>query len=163
MFGRSGDHPISQKVTHLTSTQNWGSARSEMAELINMVSSADHFRLLTDSLQSRMMDQSDWHIPFKSVELMEYIILNAHEDICSAMIDRMKPVMVQLARIEQREGTRNKIYAVLDLINDPNKLQQERQKAHALKSKFQGYSNESPPPPASRDYAPRSPVQYFLC
>jgi hypothetical protein len=66
--------------------------------------------------------------------------------------------MVQLARIEQREGTRNKIYAVLDLINDPNKLQQERQKAHALKSKFQGYSNESPPPPASRDYAPRSPV-----
>jgi hypothetical protein len=127
---------IIQKVKSLTSTEKWGSARSDMADLARLVKSQEQATALVETIMSRLMDLSDALIPFKAVELAEYLVLNADQGLAVFLVNRARPTLEHVARSSEREGTRAKALAVLRIVNDPNEWEQQRAKAQQIRAKF---------------------------
>jgi hypothetical protein len=141
---------IVQKVKALTSTEKWGSARSDMAALIQLIQSQDHANALTETLVSRLLDQSDSPISYKAVELADYLVLNADQGLAVFVANQIRSVVEQMARHSDKEGTRVKATAVIRIISDPNEFEQQRTRASQVRAKFSNQAISS-----SQTFIPR--------
>eukprot|EP00475_Leptophrys_vorax_P031363 TRINITY_DN4750_c0_g2_i1.p1 TRINITY_DN4750_c0_g2~~TRINITY_DN4750_c0_g2_i1.p1 ORF type:complete len:661 (-),score=199.30 TRINITY_DN4750_c0_g2_i1:50-1933(-) len=136
-----GQDPLVTKIKNVTSAETWGAARSAMMEIAQATYTSSECTTILDTINDRLNDTSDWHIPYKAIELTEYLILNASENYVIEL--RRAPYHLQQQAVgSTREATRKKAVAVLDLLNDDNRLGTERQKAASLRSKYQGFSNK---------------------
>lgn len=140
------------KVREATNDEQWGPTGTQMQELAQHTFTYEHFPEVMGMLWKRMLQDSstNWRRTYKSLLVLNYLVTHGSERVVTSTREHI----YDLRRLEnytfvdemgkdQGINVRHKSKILIDLIQDDEKIRQERKKAKQIKDKFIGVSSDA--------------------
>jgi epsin len=121
-----------------------------MSEIAQHTYNRTDFNQIFAQIWLRMEDVKNWRHVYKSLNLLDYLIINGSESCAEEAINN-KYNIIALKNYEHFDETGvnrgkdvvAKTKKILDILEDPDQLQFEREKAKANRGKYQGISSDN--------------------
>lgn len=123
-----------------------------MQEIAQHTFTYEYYPEVMNMLWRRMIQDNvyNWRRTYKSLQLLNYLVINGSERVVTSARERI----YELRRLEnytyidelgkdQGINVRHKAKVLIELIQDDEKVRQERKKAKGYKDKFIGVSSEA--------------------
>ncbi|XP_076157821.1 uncharacterized protein epn1b [Alosa pseudoharengus] len=141
------------KVREATSNDPWGPSSSQMSDISDLTYNVVACNEITSMLFKRLNDVAkNWRHVYKSVVLLEYLLKTGADGVVTASQENVHVVKALTEfRAVDKDGKdqgatiREKAKIVLVLIEDPEKLKEEREMAMKHKDKLQKATTVSSP------------------
>lgn len=143
---------LKAKVREATNDEKWGPTGIQMQELAQHTLTYESYPEVMGMLWKRMLQDSSfsWRRVYKSLTLLNYLVTHGSERVVTSAREHV----YELRRLEnftfidemgkdQGINVRQKAKLLIELIQDDDKIRQERKKAKQYKDKFIGVSSES--------------------
>ncbi|XP_031441604.1 LOW QUALITY PROTEIN: epsin-1 [Clupea harengus] len=131
------------KVREATSNDPWGPSSSQMSDISDLTYNVVACNEITGMLFKRLNDIQDWRHVHKSLMLLEYLLKTGADGVATAGQENVHVVKALTEfRFIDKDGkdqgatVREKAKLVLVLIEDPEKLKEEREMAMKHKDKL---------------------------
>lgn len=151
---------IEAKVREATNDDTWGPHGSIMAEIARCTFTYEHFPEVMSMLWKRMLHEGkkNWRRIYKSLLLLTYLVKNGSERVVTNTRDHIYDLR-QLENFshfdelgkDQGINIRHKVKELIELVQDDDRLKQERKRAKKNRDKYKGVSSEA----FSRGYSDR--------
>lgn len=141
---------VESKVREATNDDQWGPHGTAMAEIAKYTYTYEHFPEVMGMIWKRMLhEKKNWRRVYKCLLLLSYLIRNGSERVVSSARDHIYD-MRQLESYQhvdelgkdQGLNIRHKVKEVLDIIQDDQKLRDERKRSKQNKDKYVGMSSD---------------------
>lgn len=159
---------VEAKVREATNDEAWGPTGRQMQEIAQHTFTYEYYPEVMNMLWKRMLQDNmyNWRRTYKSLQLLNYLVINGSERVVTSAREHI----YDLRRLEnytfiddfgkdQGINVRQRAKLLIELIQDDEKVRQERKKAKQYKDKFVGVSNQSSYSDRDRDswsdYSPR--------
>ncbi|CAN6479391.1 unnamed protein product [Victoria cruziana] len=135
---------IEQKVLDATSNEPWGPHGSHLADIAQATRNFHEYQMIMSVLWKRVNDTGkNWRHVYKALTVLEYLVAHGSERV----IDEIKEHAYQISTLsdfqyidssgrDQGSNVRKKSQSLVTLVNDKERIQEVRQKAHANRDKF---------------------------
>jgi epsin len=139
---------VEARVYEVLSHKNWGAASSIMNQIARDTWDYEKFAIITRIMWENVEIQrpAAWRVVFKGLTLCEHLVKNGSER-CVDDARNHGHVLRKLQQFNYYEGTidrglgvREKSKQLVEMLNDNERIREERQKAKKLREKFQGRS-----------------------
>ncbi|XP_078427918.1 clathrin interactor EPSIN 2-like [Wolffia australiana] len=137
---------IEQKVLDATSNEPWGPHGSLLADIAHATRNYAEFQITMSIIWKRINDTGkNWRHVYKGLILLEYLVAHGSEKV----IDEIREHSYQISTLsdfqyisssgrDEGSNVRKKCQSLVALVNDKDRIQEVRQKAHANKDKYRG-------------------------
>lgn len=137
---------IEQKVLDATSNEPWGPHGSLLADIAHATRHYAEFQIIMSIIWKRINDTGkNWRHVYKGLTVLEYLVAHGSEKV----IDEIKEHSYQIATLsefqylsssgrDEGSNVRKKSQNLVALVNDKERIQEVRQKAHANRDKYRG-------------------------
>ncbi|XP_046850757.1 clathrin interactor 1-like [Xenia sp. Carnegie-2017] len=141
---------VESKVREATNDDTWGPHGTLMSEIAKYTYTYEHFPEVMSMLWKRMLlERKNWRRAYKSLLLLAYLIRNGSERVVTSARDHIYD-MRQLEDYQhidehgrdQGINIRHKVKELIEMVNDDQRLREERKKAKKSKDKYKGVSSE---------------------
>jgi len=142
---------VESKVREATNDDQWGPHGSVMAELAKYTFTYEHFPEVMGMLWKRMLEEKMyWRRVYKCLLLLNYLILNGSERVISSARDHIHD-MRQLENFQHTDESgkdqglniRHKMKEIVEMIQDDQRLREERKRAKNTKDKYVGMASDT--------------------
>ncbi|OTF75311.1 clathrin interactor 1-like protein [Euroglyphus maynei] len=143
---------VEAKVREATNDEAWGPTGRQMQEISQHTFTYEYYPEVMNMLWKRMIqdNQYNWRRTYKSLQLLNYLVTNGSERVVTSAREHI----YDLRRLEnytyidelgkdQGINVRQRAKLLIELIQDDDRIRQERKKAKQFKDKFVGVSNHS--------------------
>ncbi|KAJ1555866.1 Epsin-3, clathrin recruitment and traffic between the Golgi and endosome, partial [Cladochytrium tenue] len=140
------------KVHDATSNEPWGASSTLMSEIASGTNNYQHFSEIMETLFKRLQERPgpNWRQPYKALQLLEYLIKNGSERVIDYARERIYEVKamknyhyVDEKGKDQGINLRQRAKEIAELLNDTDKIREERKKAKENRNKYQGVEGGS--------------------
>ncbi|KAL3816278.1 hypothetical protein ACHAXA_008086 [Cyclostephanos tholiformis] len=137
---------VEARVYEVLSHKNWGASTTLMNEIAQDTFDYERFLLVTKLMWEAIETPrpSAWRVIFKGLTLLEHLLKNGSER-CVDDARNHSHLLRNLDRFNYYEGTvdrgvgvREKSKQVVEILQDDERIREERQKARQLREKFSG-------------------------
>lgn len=142
---------IEAKVREATNDDSWGPHGTVMAEIARYTFTYEHFPEVMSMLWKRMLHENkkNWRRIYKALLLLTYLVKNGSERVVTNTRDHIYDLR-QLENFnhtdefgkDQGINIRHKVKDLVELVQDDERLKQERKRAKKNRDKYKGVSNE---------------------
>ncbi|CAL8467709.1 g7247 [Coccomyxa elongata] len=138
------------KVEDATNNQPWGPHGKDMAEITKASYDIESYKQIMGVLARRLQDQGeDWRHVYKSLLLLEYMAKHGPQKVVEELVSNLG-VIEKLTFFEHKDANgkdwglnvRQRAKELVALVNDPERMRAERQKAKANEAKYTGVSSD---------------------
>lgn len=138
------------KVRDATNNEPWGASSTLMNEIASATWHFQHFTEIMTTIYKRLEESStaEWRKVYKSLQLLEFLLKNGSENVLDSVKTHSRDISILESfhfiddkGKDQGINVRVRAKEILDLANSPSKLEEERAKAKANKSKYTGVSS----------------------
>ncbi|XP_028391260.1 clathrin interactor 1-like isoform X2 [Dendronephthya gigantea] len=139
---------VESKVREATNDDTWGPHGSIMTEIAKYTFTYEHFPEVMSMLWKRMLqEKKNWRRVYKSLLLLSYLLRNGSERVVTSSRDHIYD-MRQLEDYQhidehgrdQGINIRHKVKELIEIIQDDQRLRDERKKAKKSRDKYKGVS-----------------------
>ncbi|XP_078358290.1 clathrin interactor 1-like isoform X2 [Oculina patagonica] len=151
---------IEARVREATNDDTWGPHGTIMAEIARYTYTYEHFPEVMSMLWKRMLHENkkNWRRIYKSLLLLTYLVKNGSERVVTNTRDHIYDLR-QLENFshfdefgkDQGINIRHKVKDLVELVQDDDRLKQERKRSKKNRDKYKGVSSEE----YSRSYSDR--------
>lgn len=151
---------IEAKVREATNDDTWGPHGTVMAEIARYTYTYEHFPEVMSMLWKRMLHENkkNWRRIYKSLLLLTYLVKNGSERVVTNTRDHIYDLR-QLENFsffdeygkDQGVNIRHKVKDLIELVQDDERLKDERKRAKKNRDKYKGVSSDD----FSRNYSDR--------
>ena len=140
------------KVREATSDEAWGPHGSLMQEIAQYTLTYEHYSEVMGMLWKRMFQENkeNWRNVYKSLLLLNHLIKNGSEKCVTSAREHLYDLRslesfsyVDENGKDQGINVRIKVKEIIELIQDDDRIREERKKAKKNREKFSGYSTSS--------------------
>ncbi|KAL4448258.1 hypothetical protein ABPG75_005477 [Micractinium tetrahymenae] len=136
------------KVEEATSAETWGPHGSVMNEIADAAFDPENYRQIMGVLARRLQEKDEnWRMCYKALLLLEHLIKHGPGKIVgdvqssAGVLDRLQHFQYKDANLKDHGvNVRHRAKEILQLINSPERLREEREKAKANRAKYRGVS-----------------------
>eukprot|EP01137_Pigoraptor_chileana_P015531 Opistho-2@71561 len=139
---------IEKKVRDATNTEAWGPSGTQMADLAKLSYNYQEFPEIMNMLWKRMLKEKAWRVIYKSLLLLDYLLKNGSERVVEDARDHVYDIrnlesfkFVDEQQKDQGLNVRHKAKDLVNLIQDDDRLRDERTRAKKNKDKYIGVGN----------------------
>ncbi|CAO1619893.1 unnamed protein product [Parajaminaea phylloscopi] len=141
---------IEAKVNEATSDDPWGASSTLMQEIAQATNNFADFNEIMPAIFRNFMEReaNEWRQIYKSLQLLEYIVKHGSErvvDDARAHLGTVKILRnfhyIDEAGKDQGLNVRNRAKELAEMLSDVDRIRQERRKARANRTKYQGAGN----------------------
>ncbi|KAK4048480.1 Epsin-3, clathrin recruitment and traffic between the Golgi and endosome [Microbotryomycetes sp. JL221] len=142
---------IETKVREATNDDTWGASSTLMQEIAQSTFDFQLFNEIMPTIYARFTDKEarQWRQIYKALVLLEYLVKNGSERVVDDARQHLSLIKV-LRNFhyidengkDQGINVRNRSKELAELLQDLDKVRQERRKAKHNRNKYQGISNE---------------------
>ncbi|KAL1232531.1 Clathrin interactor [Trichinella spiralis] len=138
------------KVREATSDERWGPTGSMMADIARYTNAYDQFNEVMAMLWRRLFQESrkNWVRPYKCLILLEYLIKHGSEKVINDARDRMFELRILESyqynddpTCDHGQKVRSRVKAIIELLQDDDRLYEERKAARHNKTQYIGISS----------------------
>ncbi|OUC41375.1 ENTH domain protein [Trichinella nativa] len=138
------------KVREATSDERWGPTGSMMADIARYTNAYDQFNEVMTMLWRRLFQESrkNWVRPYKCLILLEYLIKHGSEKVINDARDRMFELRILESyqynddpTCDHGQKVRSRVKAIIELLQDDDRLYEERKAARHNKTQYIGISS----------------------
>ncbi|KAM6953640.1 clathrin interactor 1a [Aplochiton taeniatus] len=142
---------IESKVREATNDDPWGPSGQLMAEISRCTFMYEQFPEVMNMLWARMLrdNKKNWRRVYKSLLLLAHLIRNGSERVVTSAREHIYDLRslesyhcVDENGKDQGVNVRQKVKEMVDLVQDDERLREERKKAKKNKDKYIGVSSE---------------------
>lgn len=135
-----------KKIEEALSNKNWGASTTLLNDLSSMTSDYESYNLIMKKLWEALDGEGrQWRTIFKALTLLDHLIKNGTERVVENARDHMFKIR-SLSSFNYNDGVsgdkgtgiRDKAKSILDMLNDNDKIREEREKSRRLKDKYIG-------------------------
>mmetsp|Transcript_17567 Transcript_17567/g.19018 ORF Transcript_17567/g.19018 Transcript_17567/m.19018 type:complete len:615 (-) Transcript_17567:271-2115(-) len=135
---------VEARVYEVLSHKNWGASGSLMNEIARDTYDIEKYQVIANLMWDGMENQrpAAWKVVFKSLNLLDHLVKNGAER-CVDDARNHGHVLRSLGQFNYYEGTidrglgvREKSKQILEILNDDDRVREERQKSRKLREKF---------------------------
>ncbi|XP_014068545.1 clathrin interactor 1 isoform X2 [Salmo salar] len=143
---------VETKVREATNDDPWGPSGQQMAEISRCTFMYEQFPEVMNMLWNRMLrdNKKNWRRVYKSLLLLSHLIRNGSERVVTSAREHIYDLrslesyhFVDENGKDQGVNVRQKVKEMVDLIQDDDRLREERKKAKKNKDKYIGVSSDS--------------------
>uniref|UniRef100_A0A4W5JXC3 Clathrin interactor 1a n=1 Tax=Hucho hucho TaxID=62062 RepID=A0A4W5JXC3_9TELE len=143
---------VETKVREATNDDPWGPSGQQMAEISRCTFMYEQFPEVMNMLWTRMLrdNKKNWRRVYKSLLLLSHLIRNGSERVVTSAREHIYDLrslesyhFVDENGKDQGVNVRQKVKEMVDLIQDDDRLREERKKAKKNKDKYIGVSSDS--------------------
>ncbi|XP_052343774.1 clathrin interactor 1-like [Oncorhynchus keta] len=143
---------VETKVREATNDDPWGPSGQQMAEISRCTFMYEQFPEVINMLWNRMLrdNKKNWRRVYKSLLLLSHLIRNGSERVVTSAREHIYDLrslesyhFVDENGKDQGVNVRQKVKEMVDLIQDDDRLREERKKAKKNKDKYIGVSSDS--------------------
>ncbi|PRW45169.1 ENTH domain-containing [Chlorella sorokiniana] len=136
------------KVEDATSAETWGPHGSTMNEIADAAFDPENYRQIMGVLARRLQERDEnWRMCYKALLLLEHLIKHGPGKIVgdvqssASVLERLQYFEYKDANLKDHGvNVRHRAKEILQLVNDPQRLREEREKAKANRAKYRGVS-----------------------
>ncbi|CAB4004049.1 Hypothetical predicted protein [Paramuricea clavata] len=141
---------VESRVREATNDDTWGPHGSIMSEIAKYTFTYEHFPEVMSMLWKRMLqEKKNWRRVYKSLLLLSYLLRNGSERVVTSSRDHIYD-MRQLEDYQhidehgrdQGINIRHKVKELIEIVQDDQRLRDERKKAKKSRDKYKGVSSE---------------------
>ncbi|KRZ78601.1 Casein kinase I isoform delta-like [Trichinella papuae] len=138
------------KVREATSDERWGPTGSMMADIARYTNAYDQFNEVMSMLWRRLFQESrkNWVRPYKCLILLEYLIKHGSEKVINDARERMFELRILESyqynddpTCDHGQKVRSRVKAIIELLQDDDRLYEERKAARHSKTQYIGISS----------------------
>ncbi|KAJ1953338.1 Epsin-3, clathrin recruitment and traffic between the Golgi and endosome [Linderina pennispora] len=137
------------KVNEATGPEPWGASSTLMMEIAEATHRSQAFSEIMPAIYMRFndTDPSSWRQVYKALQLLEYLVRNGSERVIDDV--RGHITIIKMLRNfhyiddngkDQGINVRQRSKELLDLVNDSERVREERKNAKTNRNKYSGYS-----------------------
>ncbi|KAM9413136.1 clathrin interactor 1-like [Salvelinus alpinus] len=143
---------VETKVREATNDDPWGPSGQQMAEISRCTFMYEQFPEVINMMWNRMLrdNKKNWRRVYKSLLLLSHLIRNGSERVVTSAREHIYDLrslesyhFVDENGKDQGVNVRQKVKEMVDLIQDDDRLREERKKAKKNKDKYIGVSSDS--------------------
>lgn len=143
---------IESKVREATNDDPWGPSGQLMGEIARATFMYEQFPELMNMLWARMLkdNKKNWRRVYKSLLLLAYLIKNGSERVVTSSREHLYDLRsiesyhhVDENGKDQGVNVRQKVKDMIELVQNDDRLREERKKAKKNKDKYIGVSSDS--------------------
>nr|XP_046151968.1 clathrin interactor 1a [Oncorhynchus gorbuscha] len=143
---------VESKVREATNDDPWGPSGQQMADISRCTFMYEQFPEAMNMLWIRMLreNKKNWRRVYKSLLLLSHLIRNGSERVVTSSREHIYDLrslesyhFVDENGKDQGVNVRQKVKEMVDLIQDDDRLREERKKAKKNKDKYIGVSSDS--------------------
>mmetsp|Transcript_35351 Transcript_35351/g.45583 ORF Transcript_35351/g.45583 Transcript_35351/m.45583 type:complete len:441 (+) Transcript_35351:105-1427(+) len=136
---------VEKRLMEAMSNENWGASSSLMNNLAQDTYDFEKYPVIMKQIWSSLDNTAtSWRKVFKALSLLEHLIKNGNERIVEETRDHMRKIRSLTdfnfyeGAIDRGSGIREKSKNIIELLQDNERIREERGKARALREKFSG-------------------------
>ena len=139
------------KVREATNDDSWGPTGPQMTEIAGHTFTYEHFPEVMGMLWKRMLqdNRTNWRRTYKALLLLSYLVKNGSERVVTSAREHIYDLRslenysyIDDQGKDQGINVRHRVKALIDFIQDDDKLREERKKAKKTKDKFIGVASD---------------------
>lgn len=138
------------KVEEATSAETWGPHGSTMNEIADAAFDPENYRQIMGVLARRLQEKDEnWRMCYKALLLLEHLLKHGPGKIVgdvqssSGVLDRLTNFQYKDENMKDHGvNVRHRAKEIIDLVNTPERLRLERDKAKANRQKYRGVSSD---------------------
>ena len=139
------------KVHEATNDEPWGASSTLMQDIAQATFNFQLFNEIMPCIYARFTDKEarQWRQIYKALVLLEYLVKNGSERVVDDARGNLAVIRVLRSfhyidenGKDQGINVRNRAKEIADLLNDLDRVRQERRKAKANRAKYTGVSSE---------------------
>ncbi|KAM3867367.1 clathrin interactor 1a [Diretmus argenteus] len=143
---------VESKVREATNDDSWGPSGQLMGEIARATFMYEQFPEVMNMLWARMLrdNKKNWRRVYKSLLLLAYLIRNGSERVVTSGREHLYDLrslesyhFVDENGKDQGVNVRQKVKEMVELVQDDDRLREERKKAKKNKDKYIGVSSDS--------------------
>eukprot|EP00579_Thalassiosira_antarctica_P031645 CAMPEP_0201992766 /NCGR_PEP_ID=MMETSP0905-20130828/1213_1 /ASSEMBLY_ACC=CAM_ASM_000554 /TAXON_ID=420261 /ORGANISM="Thalassiosira antarctica, Strain CCMP982" /LENGTH=175 /DNA_ID=CAMNT_0048547485 /DNA_START=53 /DNA_END=577 /DNA_ORIENTATION=- len=139
---------VEVRVYEVLSHKNWGASTTLMNEIATDTFDYERFLIVTKLMWEAIETPrpAAWRVVFKGLSLLEHLIKNGSERCVddarnhSNLLRNMDKFNYYEGTVDRGLGVREKSKQVVEILQDDERIREERQKAKSLREKFAGRS-----------------------
>ncbi|ORY80465.1 hypothetical protein BCR37DRAFT_359509 [Protomyces lactucae-debilis] len=140
------------KVREATNNEPWGASSTQLAEIADGTHNFSTFNEIMPMIYRRFTEKTaeEWRQIYKALQLLEYLVKNGSErviDDARSHLSTLKMLRnfhyIDEKMKDQGVNVRNRAKELVDLLQDSERIRQERRKAKSGRNKFGGVSSDS--------------------
>lgn len=139
---------LEKKLTEATSNEPWGASGTMLSELAKATFSYDDFKtVMTFVWKNLQLSGSLWRVVYKTLNLLDHLIRNGSDRVIEDARDHLRELKgLQKFEFVDPEGkdtgvnVREKAKQIVELLNNDQQLNEEREKARASRNRYTGVS-----------------------
>jgi epsin len=138
------------KVRDATNNDPWGASSTLMNEIASATWHFHHFSEIMTTIYKRLEEShsDEWRKVYKALQLLEYLLKNGSDNVLDSVKTHARDIAVleSFHYIDEKGkdqgiNVRHRAKEILELVNNPTKLNEERVKSKENKSKYTGVSS----------------------
>ena len=141
---------LEKKIAEACSNKPWGASTTMLSELAQCTYDYQDYPVVMSNVWRRINESGkNWRVVYKSLCLLEYLVRNGSERAVEDARDHMYQLRSLCDFHAPPEGgqdsglnVREKSRAICELLDDRERLKEEREKARANRGKYGGVSSE---------------------
>ncbi|RNA38297.1 clathrin interactor 1-like, partial [Brachionus plicatilis] len=143
---------VEVKVREATNDEAWGPHGTLMQEIAQYTLTYEHYSEVMGMLWKRMFQENkeNWRIAYKSLLLLTYLLKNGSEKCVTSAREHLYDLrsLETFAYVDENGkdqgiNVRIKVKEIIELVQDDERIREERKKAKKNREKFSGYSTSS--------------------
>lgn len=148
-----------KKMANALSRHNWGASSTELREIARLTHDWTEYAVVMREIWTTMqLTGARWRQIFKSLTLLEYLIKNGADRVIQEARDKIYHIKTlqgfnhYAEGVDKGAGIREKAKELVELLNDKDRIKEEREKAMALRDKYTGMGRDGMPSASSNGY-----------
>ena len=141
---------LEKKIAEACSNKPWGASTTMLSELAQCTYDYQDYPVVMSNVWRRINESGkNWRVVYKSLCLLEYLVRNGSERAVEDARDHMYQLRSLCDFHAPPEGgqdsglnVREKSRAICELLDDRERLKEEREKARANRGKYGGVSSQ---------------------
>ena len=133
---------LEKKIAEACSNKPWGASSTQLSEIAQSTYDYQEYPVVMSNVWKRINESGrNWRIVYKALCLLEYLVRNGSERAVEDARDHMYQLRT-LCDFQSRDGNqdeglnvREKSRAICELLDDRERLKEEREKARAKRVK----------------------------
>uniref|UniRef100_UPI00358FF473 clathrin interactor 1-like isoform X1 n=2 Tax=Myxine glutinosa TaxID=7769 RepID=UPI00358FF473 len=143
---------MESKVREATNDDPWGPSGQIMGEIARATFTYEQFPDVMNMMWTRMLRESkgNWRRAYKSLLLLAYLLRNGSERVVTSAREHLYDLRsledfhcVDEHGRDQGGNVRQKVREVIDLVQDDDKVREERKRARKTRDKYIGVSSDT--------------------
>ncbi|ETV91558.1 hypothetical protein, variant [Aphanomyces invadans] len=134
-----------KKLEEALSNKNWGASSTLLNEIAQLTFEYESYNLVMKKVWEAMdAEGRQWRTVFKALALLDHLIKNGTERVVENARDHMFKLRTLSdfnyydGSADKGAGVREKVKQILDMLNDNDRIRDEREKAKRLRDKYIG-------------------------